>query len=112
MALTDIHSEDRLVQKTFADHLRNVLGWESVYAHNEETFGPNGTLGRANEREVVLVYLNMRAGFDNRVLILDSLYGSLPRPPFTEEETDALADRLYSFAWQRSNAGTMFAEAA
>src|SRR5262245_47558275 len=53
--VTDINSEDRLVQKTFADHLRDALGWESVYAYNDETFGPNGTLGRANEREVVLV---------------------------------------------------------
>ncbi len=52
--ITDINNEDRLVQKTFADHLQNVLGWESVFAHNEETFGPTGTLGRASEREVVL----------------------------------------------------------
>lgn len=55
MALTDINSEDRLVQQTFAEHLEKALGWESVYAWNEETFGPAGTLGRANEREVVLV---------------------------------------------------------
>jgi type I restriction enzyme, R subunit len=55
MALTDINSEDRLVQKTFADHLHNMLGWESVYARNEETFGPHGTLGRLSERDVVLV---------------------------------------------------------
>lgn len=55
MALTDINSEDRLVQRTFADHLENVLGWESVYAHNAETFGPQGTLGRTSERDVVLV---------------------------------------------------------
>lgn len=53
--ITGINSEDRLVQATFADHIRDVLGWESVYAWNEETFGPNGTLGRANEREVVLL---------------------------------------------------------
>src|SRR2546427_10842127 len=53
--LTDINSEDRLVQKTFADHLRDRLGWESVYAYNAETFGPQGTLGRASERDVVLV---------------------------------------------------------
>ena len=32
-----------------------ALGWESVYAYNAETFGPDGTLGRASEREVVLV---------------------------------------------------------
>lgn len=34
MALTDIYSEDRLVQKTFADHLEQKLGWDSVYAYN------------------------------------------------------------------------------
>src|SRR5262245_11013529 len=54
MAYTDINSEDRLIQKTFADHLSGKLGWESVYAWNEETFGPDGTLGRADTREVVL----------------------------------------------------------
>jgi type I restriction enzyme R subunit len=53
--ITDINSEDRLSQQTFADHLEKVLGWENVYAYNAETFGPHGTLGRASEREVVLV---------------------------------------------------------
>lgn len=55
MAYTDINSEDRLVQATFADHLEKVLGWDSVYAWNQETFGAGSTLGRASEREVVLV---------------------------------------------------------
>jgi len=54
MAYSDINSEDRLVQKTFAEHLRDKLGWESVYAWNEETFGLDGTLGRTDTREVVL----------------------------------------------------------
>lgn len=53
--ITDINSEDRLVQKTFADHLENALGWDNVYAYKSETFGPTGTLGRASERDVVLV---------------------------------------------------------
>ncbi len=53
--ITDIHSEDRLVQASFAEHLEKVLGWYGVYAHNEETFGPTGTLGRDSERDVVLV---------------------------------------------------------
>ncbi|MGB6222539.1 type I restriction endonuclease subunit R [Haloferula sp.] len=61
--ITDIHSEDRLVQATFADHLRGVLGWDSIYAHNEETFGPAGTLGRASDRDVVLVR-DLRAAVD------------------------------------------------
>ena len=55
MAYTDINSEDRLVQATFAAHLESVLGWTNVLAWNRETFGPEGTLGRASEREVVLV---------------------------------------------------------
>ncbi len=54
MAVTPINSEDRLVQATFAEHLERVLGWDSVYAWNEETFGPEGTLGRADTREAVL----------------------------------------------------------
>ena len=54
MAYTDINSEDRLVQETFALHLENELGWESVYAWNHETFGPDGTLGRNDTRDVVL----------------------------------------------------------
>ena len=54
MAVTGINSEDRLVQATFAAHLREKLGWESVYAWNEETFGPTGTLGRTDPRDAVL----------------------------------------------------------
>ncbi|BFU88963.1 MAG: hypothetical protein NTAFB01_01500 [Nitrospira sp.] len=53
--ITDIHSEDRLVQQTFTEFLCDPLGWESVYAYNEETFGSRGTLGRLLERDVVLV---------------------------------------------------------
>jgi type I restriction enzyme R subunit len=53
--ITHINSEDRLVQRTFADHLERVLGWDNVYAYNNETFGPQGTLGRSSEREVVLM---------------------------------------------------------
>lgn len=54
MALTDINSEDRLVQQTFADHLEHELQWESIYAWNQETFGPGGTLGRHSEQDVIL----------------------------------------------------------
>ncbi len=46
--------EDDLVQQTTAEYLRDELGWESVYAYNDETFGPEGTLGRRDDREVVL----------------------------------------------------------
>lgn len=42
MACTDINSEGWLVQQIFAEHLESVLGWESAYAYNEETFGLDG----------------------------------------------------------------------
>ncbi len=54
MAATGINSEDHLVQATFAAHLKDKLGWESVYAWNQETFGPGGTLGREDTTEAVL----------------------------------------------------------
>ena len=54
MAVTGINGEDRLVQATFAMHLEKVLGWDSVYAWNDETFGPDGTLGRTSTSDAVL----------------------------------------------------------
>jgi len=47
-------SEDELVQKTTAGFFKHELNWESVYAYNEEVLGPDGTLGRLTEKEVVL----------------------------------------------------------
>ena len=55
MALTPVNSEDRLVQATLAAHLERMLGWESVYAWTKESFGRDGTLGRTDKREAVLI---------------------------------------------------------
>ena len=49
------YTEDTLVQQTTADYLAERLGWESVYAYNQEDFGPDSLLGRASDRDVVLV---------------------------------------------------------
>ncbi|MBQ8125057.1 MAG: type I restriction endonuclease subunit R [Kiritimatiellae bacterium] len=49
------YTEDNLVQKTTAEYLVNSLGWnEGVYAM-QEVFGAEGTLGRTDEGEVLLV---------------------------------------------------------
>ena len=48
------YTEETLVQQTVADYLERWLGWESVYAHHTEDFGPGSLLGRASDREVVL----------------------------------------------------------
>ena len=87
MAYTDINSEDQLVQATFAEHLEKTLGWESVYAWNQETFGPNGTLGRADAREVVLAR-DLRAALarlnpDLPAAALDEAARTMARHDFT-----------------------------
>ncbi len=48
------YTEDTLVQQTTAEYMEEKLGWQSVYAYNNEDFGPNSLLGRASDREVVL----------------------------------------------------------
>ena len=47
-------TEDTIVQQTTADYLEQQLGWESVYAYNNEDLGSDSLLGRASDREVVL----------------------------------------------------------
>ena len=34
------YSEDTLAQQTTAEYLQHQIGWESVYAYNNEDFGP------------------------------------------------------------------------
>ena len=48
------YSEDQLIQKSTAEFLDKELGWQSVYAFDQETLGLNGTLGRTNYHEVLL----------------------------------------------------------
>jgi type I restriction enzyme R subunit len=40
-----------------------------------------------------------------KIFILDSLYRTLPRPPFTDAETNEVAERVYEYVWQRSASG-------
>ena len=42
---------------------------------------------------------------EGKVFILDNLWRSLPRPPFTDEEAEALAGRVYDYVWQQSAGG-------
>lgn len=47
------YTEDTLVQQPTVACLEQQLGWESVYAYDED-FGPDSLLGRTSDREVVL----------------------------------------------------------
>ena len=95
--ITDINSEDRLVRRTFAEHLEKVLGWESVYAYNNETFGSQGTLGRSSERDVVLVR-DLRAALkrlnrDLPVSVLEQAIDNLIRIDFARSLLQGLVSR-------------------
>ena len=48
------YSENKLVQDSAGNLLRDELGWEVYYAYNTEKLGVNGTFGRKNYREIVL----------------------------------------------------------
>ena len=48
------YTEDTLVQQTTAEYLENQLDWDSVYAYNNEDFGPDSLLGRSSDQEVVI----------------------------------------------------------
>ncbi len=39
------YTEDTLVQQTTAEYFEQQLGWDSVYAYNNEDFGPGSLLG-------------------------------------------------------------------
>lgn len=47
------YSEDKLIQEGTATFLEH-LGWESVYAYDQEVLGQTGTLGRNSYQEVLL----------------------------------------------------------
>jgi type I restriction enzyme R subunit len=40
-----------------------------------------------------------------KVFILDNLWQTLPRPPFTDEDVETIADRVYDYVWERSASG-------
>jgi type I restriction enzyme R subunit len=49
---------------------------------------------------------NVQTQAEVRVFILDNLWRSLPRPPFTDEDAETLGARVYDFVWQRSMSGS------
>jgi len=60
--ITDVNSEDRLVQRTFGEYLQEKVGWYSIYAWREETFGsgPLGLLRSAKPHGRCRVYEGLR----------------------------------------------------
>ena len=59
------YSENILVQKSAGKVLQDKLGWEVVFAYNEEKLGEDGTLGRKSYKEIVLTRYLRKALFEN-----------------------------------------------
>lgn len=70
------YSEDLLIQAPTAELLEKQLGWVSVFAQDEEDFGPDSLLGRSSDREVVLTREVLAA--------LKRLNPGLPEVAYTE----------------------------
>ena len=42
---------------------------------------------------------------DVEVFVLDAVYASLPTPPFTSDEKEAVAGSVYAYVWQQAVSG-------
>jgi type I restriction enzyme R subunit len=105
------------VQTTFAEHLEKELGWENVYAWNQENLRDD--LGKADrerlkvasrsllrEIQALLAPLEQwtqkeQTQAEVEVFILDHLYPLLPSPPFTDFDKQVAAREIYSYIWQQ-----------
>jgi len=135
--ITDINSEDRLVQKTFAElvKLANSLDAEQRRAAEEGLSDDEyvmfqmlfrDNISKADRERLKQASISLLASLrevlarmpartqnsqtqaEVKVLVLDTLWQSLPRPPFTDQETEQLAKRVYDYVWQRSVSGVSF----
>ena len=52
---------------------------------------------------------NTQTQAEVKMFILDSLWELLPRPPFSEADTEVLANRVYDFVWDQSCSGAFAA---
>ena len=68
------YSENKLVQDSAGNLLRDELGWEVYYAYNTEKLGVNGTFGRKNYREIVLWRYFKDAVFKLNPWITETVY--------------------------------------
>jgi len=85
-----VYTEDTLVQQTTAEYLKDQLGWESVYAYNAESFGPDGLLGRKDDRNVVLTRYLRAALVEFNPGLPDTAYDDAVRQVVTTVATQTL----------------------
>jgi type I restriction enzyme R subunit len=80
------YSEDLLIQAPTAELLEKQLGWASIFAQDDEDFGPDSLLGRSSDSEVVLSREVMGA--------LRRLNPNLPDEAYHQALTQVLQDDI------------------
>jgi type I restriction enzyme R subunit len=91
LALFDLLFEER-ISKSDGEKLKQAS--KSLLASLRELLRPMPTWTQ-----------NVQTQAEVKVFVLDNLWQSLPRPPFTEHDTEKIADRVYDYVWQRSASG-------
>ena len=97
LALFDLLRRENL---TKADRERLKQASKSLLARLQQLLAPMGHWTR-----------NAQTQAEVQASILDWLFESLPRPPFTDADTESLANRVYDYVWQQSEAGSFAQEA-
>jgi type I restriction enzyme R subunit len=92
-ALFDLLARENL---TKADRERLKQASKSLLARLKELLAPMGHWTR-----------NAQTQAEVQASILDWLFETLPSPPFTESDTENLANRVYEYVWQQSEAGIL-----
>ena len=92
LALFDLLSRER-ISKIDREKLKQAS--KNLLAKLQEILKPMPTWTRIRPLQA-----------EEKVFILDNLWQSLPRPPFTDEDAQTLAGRVYDYVWQRSASGS------
>ncbi|MEE1126546.1 MAG: type I restriction endonuclease subunit R [Acutalibacteraceae bacterium] len=107
------YSENILIQKSAGKVLKNKLGWDVVFAYDQEKLGENGTLGRKSYKEIVLTRYLRKALFQNNdwmteaycdsaIKILCSYTSSATLMQINEEKYNMLRDGI-PVSYKKSN---------
>ena len=84
------YSENMLVQNSAGDLLKNVLGWDVVFAYNKESLGESGTLGRKSYKEIVLTQYLRQAMFNFNGWLTDELCDTAVKTLLSYATSDTL----------------------
>lgn len=93
LALFDLIGRENLSK---ADRERLKQASKSLLARLQQLLAPMGHWTR-----------NAQTMAEVQASILDWLFETLPRPPYTETDTESLANRVYGYVWQQSEAGAL-----